>query len=106
MRADRRERRHPGAVSKDPRAPESHALLPGPGVEWRDRAHFFAFASRLMRSILIDYARARNSIKRGSGTPALSLIDTDAALPPPDLDILALNEALEELEKKHAFERG
>jgi len=48
---------------------------------WKDRAHFFAFASRLMRSILIDYARARNSVKRGGGTPALTLIDTDAVTP-------------------------
>jgi RNA polymerase sigma factor (TIGR02999 family) len=66
---------------------------------WKDRTHFFAFASRLMRSILIDYARARNSLKRGGGTPALTLIDTDAVVTPPDVDILALNDALEELEK-------
>ena len=66
---------------------------------WKDRTHFFAFASRLMRSILIDYARARKSIKRGGGVPALPLIDTDAVATPPDVDILQLNEALEELEK-------
>lgn len=66
---------------------------------WKDRAHFFAFASRLMRSILIDYARARNSIKRGGGVPALALIDTDAVSSPPEVDILELNAALEELEK-------
>lgn len=65
---------------------------------WKDRAHFFAFASRLMRSILIDYARARRSLKRGSGVPALALIDTDAMVPPPDVDVLELNEALRELE--------
>ena len=66
---------------------------------WKDRAHFFAFASRLMRSILIDYARARNSAKRGGGTPALTLIDTDAVTPPQDVEILELDAALEELEK-------
>jgi RNA polymerase sigma factor (TIGR02999 family) len=66
---------------------------------WKDRAHFFAFASRLMRSILIDYARARKSMKRGGGTPPLALIDTDAVASPPDVDILELNAALEELEK-------
>ena len=66
---------------------------------WKDRAHFFAFASRLMRSILIDYARNRKSQKRGNGIPALCLIDTDAMAPPPDVDVLDLNEALEELEK-------
>jgi len=66
---------------------------------WKDRAHFFAFASRLMRSILIDYARARNSVKRGGGTPALTLIDTDAVTPPQDVEVLELDAALEELEK-------
>jgi RNA polymerase sigma-70 factor (ECF subfamily) len=66
---------------------------------WKDRAHFFAFASRLMRSILIDYARTKTSMKRGGGAPALALIDTDAAVAPPDVDILELNEALSELEK-------
>lgn len=66
---------------------------------WKDRAHFFAFASRLMRSILIDYARARNSVKRGGGTPALTLVDTDAVTPPQDVEILELDAALDELEK-------
>ena len=66
---------------------------------WNDRSLFFAFASRLMRSILIDYARARKSMKRGCGAPALTLIDTDAVASPPDVDILELNAALEELEK-------
>jgi RNA polymerase sigma factor (TIGR02999 family) len=66
---------------------------------WKDRAHFFAFTSRLMRSVLIDYARARKSMKRGGGMPALTLIDTDAVASPPDVDILELNGALEELEK-------
>ncbi len=66
---------------------------------WTDRAHFFAFASRLMRSILIDFARERNSIKRGGGIRASTLIDSDAMIAPPEVDILELNDALEELEK-------
>ena len=37
------------------------------GVEWRDRAHFFGVASRIMREILVDYARGRSAAKRGSG---------------------------------------
>lgn len=65
---------------------------------WKDRTHFFAFASRLMRSILIDYARARKSLKRGNGVPAMALIDTDAVTAPPDVDILELNDSLKELE--------
>jgi RNA polymerase sigma-70 factor, ECF subfamily len=37
-----------------------------PGVEWKDRAHFFGAAARLMREILVDYARKRGAEKRGS----------------------------------------
>jgi RNA polymerase sigma-70 factor, ECF subfamily len=74
-------------------------LAQGQNTTWKNRAHFFAFASRLMRSILIDYARAKSSLKRGGGTPALTLIDTEAVASPPDIDILALNEALEDLER-------
>jgi RNA polymerase sigma factor (TIGR02999 family) len=51
-----------------------------------------------MRSILIDYARARRSLKRGGGIPPLAIIDTDAAVSPPSIDVLELNEALQELE--------
>jgi RNA polymerase sigma factor (TIGR02999 family) len=42
-------------------------------VQWRDRAHFFAMAGRLMRRILIDYARARKRDKRGGELVAVSL---------------------------------
>lgn len=66
---------------------------------WADRTHFFAFVSRLMRAILIDYARARKSIKRGGGEVLFSLADSDAVSAPPQVEILELNAALEELEK-------
>ena len=69
------------------------------GEKWADRTHFYAFASRLMRSILIDYARNRNSQKRGGGVLPFALMESDAASIPPSVEILALNEALEELEK-------
>ncbi|MGH8188970.1 MAG: sigma-70 family RNA polymerase sigma factor [Steroidobacteraceae bacterium] len=42
-------------------------------VDWQDRAHFFGLASRLMRRILVDYARARAANKRGGGAPVVSL---------------------------------
>jgi RNA polymerase sigma factor (TIGR02999 family) len=66
---------------------------------WTDRTHFFAFVSRLMRSILIDYARAKKSDKRGGGAAMFSLADSDAASNPPMIEVLELNSALEELEK-------
>nr|WP_298723121.1 sigma-70 family RNA polymerase sigma factor [uncultured Steroidobacter sp.] len=42
-------------------------------IDWRDRSHFFALASRLMRGILVDHARARLAEKRGGGARAVSL---------------------------------
>ena len=68
-------------------------------VSLKDRSHFFAFSARLMRAILIDYARARKSKKRGGGETNFSLMDSDAAVNPSDVEILDLNGALEELEK-------
>lgn len=68
-------------------------------VSLKDRTHFFAFSARLMRAILIDYARARNSKKRGGGVVNFSLMDSDAVVSPSDVEILDLNAALEELEK-------
>jgi RNA polymerase sigma-70 factor, ECF subfamily len=44
-------------------------------VEWRDRTHFFALAARLMRRILVDYARSRQYQKRGGGARRVPLDD-------------------------------
>jgi RNA polymerase sigma factor (TIGR02999 family) len=74
-------------------------LVQGQHADFKDRAHFFAFASRLMRTILIDHARARKSRKRGGGSLGFTLIDSDAITSPPEVEILELNGALEELEK-------
>jgi RNA polymerase sigma factor (TIGR02999 family) len=48
-------------------------LVAQQGVDWQSRAHFFALASKLMRRILVDYARARSAEKRGGGAAVLSL---------------------------------
>ncbi len=68
-------------------------------VEWRDRAHFFAMAARLMRRILIDYARARKRDKRGGDAvhvPLAEALDIPGRVAVDDL--LALDEALARLE--------
>ena len=65
-------------------------------VRWQNRAQFFAIAARVMRRILVDYARARASAKRG-GDLTVSLEDGDAALEAPDTNILALDVALRKL---------
>jgi RNA polymerase sigma factor (TIGR02999 family) len=66
-------------------------------VEWRSREHFLATAAQMMRRVLIDHARGRRAAKRGSGVPALPLID-DSWLPGDALDgLVAIHDALEAL---------
>jgi len=69
------------------------------GVEWQDRAHFFGIASRLMRQILIDHARSRNSKKRGGEFGTKILLDETVSYGGGrELDIIAVDEALLALE--------
>jgi RNA polymerase sigma factor (TIGR02999 family) len=65
-------------------------------VEWRNRAHFFAIASTVMRRILVDHARARLTAKRGGGATQITLAGVEAEHAD-DVDLLALHEALEKL---------
>jgi RNA polymerase sigma factor (TIGR02999 family) len=65
-------------------------------VRWQNRAHFFATTARMMRRALVDMARARRAAKRGLGREPASL-DDEIAAPGPDVDVVALNEALEAL---------
>jgi RNA polymerase sigma factor (TIGR02999 family) len=66
---------------------------------WEGRGHFFAAAAEAMRRILIDQARRRNSLKRGSQLHRVELDGLDLQSPTSDDDFLALNEALEKLEQ-------
>ena len=71
-------------------------------MQWQDRAHFFAVAAQAMRRILIDFARARHNRKRGGDAQRVSLDEGIAPAPDNSTDLLALNEALERLEKMNA----
>lgn len=71
-------------------------LVPQAEASWRDRAHFFAVASRVIRHILIDYARRRNADKRDGGVRVTFREDL-ARSDPAGVDLLALDEALERL---------
>jgi RNA polymerase sigma-70 factor, ECF subfamily len=67
-------------------------------VQWQDRAHFFAVAARLMRRVLIDYARARTREKRGGEAIRVPLDDA-LDLPVARVeDLMELEEALTRLE--------
>ena len=66
-------------------------------VSWQNRSHFFAVASRLMRHILVDHARAKRNLKRGGDLVRVPLADALAVSPLP-ADVLALHDALEALD--------
>ena len=69
------------------------------GIEWRDRSHFYGFASRIMRQILVDHARLHAAAKRGSHPIHFSLDDVQIPVEERAEAILILNEVLERLEK-------
>ncbi len=72
-------------------------LIDAKEVHWQGRAHFFAIAANLMRRILVDHARRRDTEKRGGPAIRLTLDETIAVAKEPDVDLLAINEALDKL---------
>jgi RNA polymerase sigma factor (TIGR02999 family) len=72
-------------------------LIDSRRVHWQNRAHFYGLAARVMRQILVDFSRRRNYQKRGGGFQQITLVDAIAVEPGTDPDILALDEALQEL---------
>jgi RNA polymerase sigma-70 factor, ECF subfamily len=74
-------------------------FLHAPNPRWQDRAHFVGIAARLMRQILVDHARSRGYRKRGGGAQRVSLDKAPLITPAPELDVLAVDRALEAFEK-------
>lgn len=72
-------------------------LIDASQVAWHDRAHFFAVSATLMRRILVDVARSRHYQKRGGATVTIGLGEDMVPVPPPNVDVIALDEALERL---------
>ena len=79
-------------------------------IEWQNREQFLSLASKIMRRVLVDYARQRGAQRRGDGAPRLSLHDTQAALEVDEaqalasfnderVDVIAIDAALTRLEK-------
>jgi RNA polymerase sigma factor (TIGR02999 family) len=67
---------------------------------WNSRGHFFAAAAEAMRRILVERARHKRSLKAGGDRQRLDLADVDPATTEPDDEMLALDEALEKLERQ------
>jgi RNA polymerase sigma factor (TIGR02999 family) len=81
---------------------EAYVRLVGDGVNraWDGRGHFFAAAAEAMRRILIDRARHKGTRKAGGDRRRVDLADVEPAGAGPDLELLALDESLRELERR------
>jgi RNA polymerase sigma factor (TIGR02999 family) len=71
------------------------------GGDWQNRAHFFGAAAKAMRRILVDHARKRASQKRGADGERVALSEVDIVTDAPDVDVLALDEAISALEEEN-----
>lgn len=81
---------------------EAYLRLLGPGLSphWDGRGHFFAAAAEAMRRILVEQARRKKSLKAGGRMQRQELADVEGAIEGPNLDLLALDEALAKLDAK------
>jgi RNA polymerase sigma-70 factor, ECF subfamily len=69
-------------------------------VTWQNRTHFLAVAARVMRHLLVDYARQHNRLKRGGGVEILPFEDALVFAPETSRNLLELNDALQRLSEK------
>ena len=81
---------------------EAFAKLTDVNVNWQDRRHFYAIASKTMRRILVDHARAKSALKRGSRIKPLPLENVIAISSEIGDEIINLHEALSKLMEKDA----
>ncbi len=66
-------------------------------AQWQNRAHFYAIAAQAMRRILVNHAKGVNRVKRGGKRGRVPLDESVAVTPEPDIDLVALDEALSRL---------
>ncbi len=80
-------------------------LVNGKAVSWQGRAHFYSLAARAMRRILVDHARARQTLRRGGQQQRVPLEEAEAVTAPTadmhEDDLLALDTALDQLIVDH-----
>ncbi|MGE0883909.1 MAG: sigma-70 family RNA polymerase sigma factor [Blastocatellales bacterium] len=74
-------------------------LIDSSQVQWQNRAHFFAISAQLMRRILVDFARARQNLKRGGNAQRVTFDEALEISSERGADLIALDDALKTLEK-------
>ena len=103
--AARQLRRERGGHTLQPTALVHEAYLQLVGqseLQWQNRSHFLGIAAHLMRQILVHHARRRQASKRAGGLVQVTLDDAMQKVGGIDVDVLALNEALDALAAKDA----
>ena len=78
---------------------EAYLRLVKQTVPWQNRAHFYGVAAQMMRRILVDHARRHRYAKRGGGALTLELAEAVATPKHQEIDVLALDDALQSLAK-------
>jgi RNA polymerase sigma factor (TIGR02999 family) len=81
---------------------EAYLRLADAGGDWQDRVHFYAVAARVMRSILVDYAKAGKRQKRGGGAEHIAFDEALLVSPAMPLGLPDLDESLQRLEAHDA----
>jgi RNA polymerase sigma factor (TIGR02999 family) len=81
---------------------EAWLRLAAGSPSWENRAHFFGAAAEAMRRILVDRARHRKALRRGSGQAHVDIAELDIASPGADEEVLAIHEALDALARHDA----
>jgi RNA polymerase sigma factor (TIGR02999 family) len=70
-------------------------------VDWKNRAQFVGMAAQMMRHILVDHARKHGALKRGGAESRVELGEFSGAIPQPDLNIVALDQALDRFSRDY-----
>jgi DNA-directed RNA polymerase specialized sigma24 family protein len=89
-------------LTSDLRSPTSEQSRPAVGTYWHSRGHFFAAAAEAMRRILIEQARRKSSLKAGGRRQRVDLADAEPEIQGPQLNLLALDAALDQLAARDA----
>jgi len=66
-------------------------------LDWQSRAHFYGISAKLMREVLVEFARAGHAQKRGGGAIPVPLENAELAAKTPGVDLVALDDALNDL---------
>jgi RNA polymerase sigma factor (TIGR02999 family) len=74
-------------------------------VDWKGRAHFLGVAAQMIRRVLVDHARQKAAEKRGGRVERVTLSDRTGTVGPDGVDLLALHEALDELDRLNSRHR-